>query len=182
MAHGRQAIGSVGSCRLFPPCHGTAATRPFRSTGRLSVRRRLGPFAVGVHVEGRRFVVDQVLELLAELLERHARGGRELRELVRDPRSRRAAGGSCSGARSRSASSVMSTSRTRVRPVAGSSISLNGIGTKCPPCIEIIAGVAAGEQVLRRAVARGRACTPCRTGSDRRSAARSRCSWRRSSS
>ena len=36
---------------------------------------------------------------------------------------------------------VISTSRTFVRPVVPSIISLNGIGTKWPPCIEIIAAL-----------------------------------------
>ena len=65
-----------------------------------------------------------------------------------DPRSRRGAAGSCSGARWRSGSSVMSTMRTRVRPVAGSIISANGIGTKCPPCIETIAALPPASRYL----------------------------------
>jgi hypothetical protein len=34
---------------------------------------------------------------------------------------------------------VVSSTRTRALPVTGSSISLNGIGTNRPPCIEMIA-------------------------------------------
>ena len=47
----------------------------------------------------------------------------------------------------------MSTSRTRARPLAGSIISANGIGTKCPACMEIITPLPPGQQVLGGAVA-----------------------------
>ena len=89
----------------------------------------------------------------AELRERDARGGGELRELVRIVEVV-AAQADHVAARDRVAR------RVRCRPGGracgrsrGSSICANGIGTKWPPCIETIARVAAVEQVLRRAVA-----------------------------
>ncbi len=81
------------------------------------------------------------------------RGRGQPGHLLADPRGRRAAAGSCSGARSHTASRLISTIRTFVRPVWPSIISENGIGMKWPPCMEIIAAFPPASEVFRRAVA-----------------------------
>ena len=78
---------------------------------------------VGLQVERRWLVLDQVLELVAELLQGHPAGRRELRQLVSvlevvAPETEHVAPRDA-----RSASSAMSTMRTMALPVSGSIIS-----------------------------------------------------------
>ena len=80
-------------------------------------------------------------------------GGRELRELVRILEVV-AAQADHVAARDRVARRVhVDEADARAAGLADRSARANGIGTKWPPCIEIIARVAAREQVFRRAVA-----------------------------
>ena len=127
----------------------------------------------------RRLVVDEILELLPELLQRQAGGGGELRELVRilevvaaqanhvAARDRVARRPDVDHADARAA-------RLRIEHLLRTGSARSGRpasrpSRRCRPR----AGTSPRSSP-------GRACTPCRTASDRRSAARSRCSWRRS--
>ena len=68
-------------------------------------RRQLHQAVAEVQCERRRLELDQILELLAEILQRHARAWRRTSRARADPRSRLDEGGSCSGVRWRSGSS-----------------------------------------------------------------------------
>ena len=115
---------------------------------------------------------------LAELLERQAGGGGELRQLVRvvevvAPQPDHVAAGDRVARRVRRPPCARGCGRSPGRAAARTGSARSGrpasrSSRRCRPR----AGTSPRSS-------RGRACTPCRTGSGRRSAARSRCSWPR---
>ena len=95
------------------------------------------PFIPASRCERRRLVVHEIFELLAELLQRQARRGREFRELVRIVEVV-AAQADHVAPRDRVARRV-DVDQAHLRASGGRVEQLlEGIGTKWPPCIEII--------------------------------------------
>ena len=133
---------------------------------------------VGVHGQRWRLVLDEVLELLSEFLERQASARGELGELVRvvevitaqaehvPPGDRVARGVDVDEAH-------LACARTSDRPAGRTGRARSG-----RPASRSSRRSRPTEDTWPRS-SPGPACTPCRRGPDRRTAARSRCSWRR---
>ena len=125
-------------------------------------------------------VLDQVLELRPELLGREPAGGGEVRQLVRILEVV-AAQADHVAAGDRVARGVdvdhahPGAARLRVEQLRRT-----GWARSARPAMETIDARCRRRSGTWPRSSRGRACTPCRTGSGRRSAARSRCSWTRS--
>ena len=101
------ATDAAASAEHVPSSRPPVTVRPVRAPSGLveapgSFGQRL---VVAIDDQGGRLVLDQVLELVPELLRARRRRSPRTSPARADPRSRRGAGGSCSGARSRSASS-----------------------------------------------------------------------------